>query len=157
MAPDLELSSAVANAVFDGAINEAVQCYQNDEPEKCQALAESLLANSNLPRYYRIKVLILLCGVCEERYQAHEYLREGEGLWRVTKRAHPEGGDATVDFVLGQLRDELDRVSAALEKDWDGMEDADLREVEGEDEEAEKEEEEMEEKIEREMEEDDAA
>ncbi|KAG9846101.1 hypothetical protein KCU98_g6628, partial [Aureobasidium melanogenum] len=74
------------------------------------AACETLLTDPELPRYYRIKTLILLASANKEWRQKESLRLRAEHTWTESRRLHPEGQNNTTDTVLAELRKSLDEL-----------------------------------------------
>lgn len=75
--------------------------------------AQDLLDDGDLPRYLRIKTLIVLAAAASNWHDTEACRTEAETLWSLARRYHPEGYDATADEALAELRVLLERVKEA--------------------------------------------
>ncbi|KAH0335156.1 hypothetical protein KCU81_g9172, partial [Aureobasidium melanogenum] len=80
------------------------------------AACESLLTDPDLPRYYRIKTLILLASATKEWRQKESLRLRAEHTWTESRRLHPEGQNTTTDTVLAELRESLDELKTEQQK-----------------------------------------
>ncbi|KAG9688219.1 hypothetical protein KCU95_g12079, partial [Aureobasidium melanogenum] len=80
------------------------------------AVCESLLTDPDLPRYYRIKTLILLASATKEWRQKESLRLRAEHTWTESRRLHPEGQNTTTDTVLAELRESLDELKTEQQK-----------------------------------------
>ncbi|KAI4788017.1 hypothetical protein E4T44_13550, partial [Aureobasidium sp. EXF-8845] len=72
------------------------------------ATCETLLTDTELPRYYRIKTLILLASANKEWRQKEDLRLRAEHTWSESRKLHPKGQNETTDSVLAELRGLLD-------------------------------------------------
>ncbi|KAH7383790.1 hypothetical protein BKA66DRAFT_529178 [Pyrenochaeta sp. MPI-SDFR-AT-0127] len=96
--------------------NEAAKFYWEDGLEECVALAQELLDDPDMPRYYRIKALVLLGATVDDVVEANDYSINAEALWRLEKRWHIEDEDENVDLVMAELGNELDELRSTLQE-----------------------------------------
>ena len=107
-------SDSLIDSQFSDAFDALHKLYDNDELDQCIAGAESLLQNNALPRYHRIKTLLLLASTVGDRSDAEGYRSQAELLWRIVRRWNPEGEDDKVDEALAETRITLDEVKGVL-------------------------------------------
>ncbi|KAI4685481.1 uncharacterized protein J4E84_006209 [Alternaria hordeiaustralica] len=101
---------------FTKALNEAGELYNNDRLDECIKKTRALLADDAIPRYHRMKALLLLASTLGNWLDASNCHAEAETLWRVVRRWNPEGEDAVLDRHMNDMREHLDEVGAALER-----------------------------------------
>jgi len=70
---------------FTSDFNAAVALLEQDEFEKCNEALRNLIADSDLPNYYRIKCYTMLAGGLDDFHEAYAFYVKGESLWRRTK------------------------------------------------------------------------
>ncbi|KAI4920568.1 hypothetical protein J4E85_009335 [Alternaria conjuncta] len=99
---------------FTKALNEAGELYNNDRLDECIEKTRALLADDAIPRYHRMKALLLLASTLGNWLDASNCHAEAEILWRVVRRWNPEGEDAVLDRHMDELREHIDDVDAAL-------------------------------------------
>ncbi|KAK6440621.1 hypothetical protein LTR95_003153 [Oleoguttula sp. CCFEE 5521] len=95
---------------FDGA----AELYNDDKLEECIELLPEMLDDGACPRFFRIKILVLLGGVVGDWYEAVKYCEEAEALWRLVRRWAPKG-NATVGEALAEVRESIDELQGALQ------------------------------------------
>jgi hypothetical protein len=110
------MDSDSINKAFTDAVNEAGDLYENDRLDECIEKTRALLAVPAVPRYHRMKALILLASVVHDWEEASDCHVAVESLWRVVRRWHPEGEDAELDAFMKDLRDSIDGVGDVLEQ-----------------------------------------
>ena len=101
---------------FTKALNEAGELYNNDRLDECIEQTRALLADDSIPRYHRIKALLLLASTLGDWDDANNCHAEAETLWRVVRRWNPEGEDAVLDTYMDDVREHIDEVRADLER-----------------------------------------
>ncbi|KAK3048312.1 hypothetical protein LTR09_010305 [Extremus antarcticus] len=69
--------------------------YDNDGLDKCVEGTQDLLDDGSLPRYHRMKTLILLAYSLEERGEMHECSEEAEWLYMIARDFYPAGVDSS--------------------------------------------------------------
>jgi hypothetical protein len=98
--------------LFGRAYNKVVELYDEDDQDKCIAAAQDLLEDPDLPRYHRIKTLILL-GLAFEDWDDVETCRlAAERLWEPANRHYSRVDDPDASRALAELRDKLDTMAA---------------------------------------------
>lgn len=107
----------IIDEAFTAAFNEANELYRNDRLEECAAKCRELLDDSAAPKYHRMKTLILLGSILSDWDDADDCRLAAENLWSIVRRRHPEGADSTVDGIMAEIRESLDDMYTALEKD----------------------------------------
>ncbi|KAK4952032.1 hypothetical protein LTR10_009952 [Elasticomyces elasticus] len=90
---------------FDRAFAELHQISEDDKIDECVELAQILLEESDIPRYHRIKVLIMLSSCTADWREAEAYRVEAEQLWSFLRDA------------LAHLRLCLDSCNEVLQKE----------------------------------------
>jgi hypothetical protein len=108
-------SSAVDKAFADG-LNEASDLYNSDHLEECVNKTRVLLADPAIPRYHRIKALILLASAVGGRQEAYDLAVKAETMWRMVRRRYLEGGNTNFDEYMQNLRESLDEIRADLDE-----------------------------------------
>lgn len=104
---------------FTNALNAAFNLYHEERLVECQKAASDLLANSAIPRYHRMKVLILLASILGDWEEANECRVDAWALYNIVRRWHPVGNDSTADESLDEILVQLREVDSALEEDED--------------------------------------
>ncbi|KAI5207350.1 hypothetical protein E4T39_01891 [Aureobasidium subglaciale] len=74
------------------------------------ATCNTLLTDTELPRYYRIKTLVLLASANENWRRKEDLRLRAEHTWNESRKLHPEGQNDTTDAVLEELRGILDEL-----------------------------------------------
>ncbi|KAK6006528.1 hypothetical protein QM012_006938 [Aureobasidium pullulans] len=80
------------------------------------AACEALLTDPDLPRYYRIKTLILLASAHKDWRKKESLRLRAEHTWTESRRLHPQGQNNTTDSVLAELRESLDELKTEQQK-----------------------------------------
>jgi hypothetical protein len=106
---------SIDRAFFD-AVNHLIGLYNDDMLDECAEGAEELLKDYAMPRYFRMKVLVMLANLQVDWEPAEDYLVRSESLWRYARRATPEGTDVAADKYLAEIRDLLDDLARAVEE-----------------------------------------
>ncbi|THV81609.1 hypothetical protein D6D29_05248 [Aureobasidium pullulans] len=74
---------------------------------------DKLLTDTELPRYYRIKTLVLLASASKEWRQKEDLRLRAEHTWSESRTLHPTGQNNTTDSVLSELRDLLNTLKTS--------------------------------------------
>lgn len=137
--PD-EMSTACEENVIDkhfcDGYNEANDLYGDGCLHECIEKSSALLADTEMPRYYRMKTLLLLASTLGDWDEADTCHRKAEMLWNIVRRWNPVGEDETLDIQIAGLHTELDELKHILEAEErkdsedDTMSDDDLYEQE---------------------------
>jgi hypothetical protein len=91
--------------------------FDADKPDECVKLAHDLLKESDLPRYLRMKTLIILASCIPSIEEANACHSEAEDLWRQERDFQPEGSNQVVDETLKEERDTLNELKGMIEKE----------------------------------------
>jgi hypothetical protein len=110
-------SRDIIDKKFTDGFNHAHDLFLADRLEECEAAAFALLAEKTIPRYHRMKTLILLGTIVGDWGEARRYHVAAEAMWRNVRRYHPEGADEQVEKYITELREELDDLDATLRDD----------------------------------------
>ncbi|KAK3074927.1 hypothetical protein LTR53_002238 [Teratosphaeriaceae sp. CCFEE 6253] len=102
------------DASFTEGYNEAKKLYDDDDLEGCIEKARELLAEPAIPRYHRMKTLILLGSTLGDWEEAEECRVRAEAIWRIVRRWQPEGQDVEVDAAMKELREALEDLHVAI-------------------------------------------
>jgi hypothetical protein len=70
---------------FDNAYNEMQKLYDDDKLEEVYESAQILLADAAIPRYHRMKTLMLLSNFTSDIDEAQRYHAEAEAMWRIVR------------------------------------------------------------------------
>lgn len=90
----------------------------------CIAQARVLLDDNSLPRYHRIKTLLLLTSVVGDYEEAMKFHMDASNLLRVARLQNPMGVDSRKDTAIDELNESLDDLRAVLkEESAEGLED----------------------------------
>jgi hypothetical protein len=114
----MDVASAIDQAFTDG-LNEAGDLYNSDRLDECIDKTRTIIADPAIPRYHRIKALILLASAVSGWQEAYDLHVEAETIWRVVRRRHPEGDDTDIDGYMQDLRESLDEIGAVLDQTED--------------------------------------
>ncbi|THW84573.1 hypothetical protein D6C90_07886 [Aureobasidium pullulans] len=74
---------------------------------------DKLLTDTELPRYYRIKTLVLLASASKQWRQKEDLRLRAEHTWSESRTLHPTGQNNTTDSVLSELRDLLNTLKTS--------------------------------------------
>ncbi|THX70154.1 hypothetical protein D6D05_08738 [Aureobasidium pullulans] len=74
---------------------------------------DKLLTDTELPRYYRIKTLVLLASASKQWRQKEDLRLRAEHIWSESRTLHPTGQNTTTDSVLSELRDLLNTLKTS--------------------------------------------
>jgi hypothetical protein len=107
-------SNSIIDKFFTDGVNEAGNLYNDDRLDECIEKTRNLLADGAIPRYHRMKALILLASTLGDWEEANDCHVEAETSWRVVRRWHPEGEDLELDKHMEHLRKSLDEVRDVL-------------------------------------------
>jgi hypothetical protein len=107
-------SASIIDKFFTDGLNEAGDLYNDDRLNECIKKTRNLLADRTIPRYHRMKALLLLASTLGDWEEANDYHVEAETLWRVHRRWHPEGENSELDKYMEYLREALDEVRDVL-------------------------------------------
>lgn len=108
------MATSLSGKEYTEAINELVDLYNTDQLDECLSEAHKLLEDPAMPRYHRIKTLILLANMVETWTEA-DYLRmQAETLYQLVRRWHPVGEDSVLDEGMEELRKLLNDLNEAL-------------------------------------------
>jgi hypothetical protein len=104
---------SVRDQQFTDAFNEALADYKADRLEECDSKLRTLIDDSALPRYHRMKSLVLLGLIVDDFHEANELYVAAEALWHIVRRWHPEG-DPKVDSALKEIWESLEDLDESL-------------------------------------------
>ena len=93
---------------FTRDFNAAIALLEQDEFEKCTEALRNMLADSDIPRYHRIKCHTMLAGILDDFHEAYIFYVKGETLWRITKQWH--GNNPIVKETLDDLHEGLEEI-----------------------------------------------
>jgi hypothetical protein len=114
---------SIIDSQFTDGFNEANALWEQDRLEECIVKAHELLAEQAIPRYHRMKTLLLLASTVGDWYEANSYRVEAEALWQIVRRWHPEGEDENIDGHMAEIRGILEDADRMLQeeepKDYD--------------------------------------
>ncbi|KAK5167092.1 uncharacterized protein LTR77_007822 [Saxophila tyrrhenica] len=97
---------------YDRGYNEARARFDADDLDSAVALAQNMLDDSSLPRYHRIKLLLLMSAAVDDWEEVASMLDDAHRLWTMTRMFHREGENEEADTLLTDLRQSLDSLIA---------------------------------------------
>jgi hypothetical protein len=100
---------------FTNAYNEIQKLYNNDNLDEVYERAQVLLADAAIPRFHRMKTLLLLSNFTSDLDEAQRYHAEAEVMWRIVRGQHVLGVHPDVDIELSHCRRCLDEITEVLE------------------------------------------
>jgi hypothetical protein len=105
---------SIINQRFTDGFNKAKKYYKNDDLFKCADLCYGLLEDYAIPRYHKMKTLILLGSVLGDWDESNDCRVAAELLWQTMRRWNPAGKDATTDEAMAEIRELIDDLTEAL-------------------------------------------
>ncbi len=66
---------------YEKSFNEARAFYEDDEYENAVEVAESMLHDSELPRFHRIKIFCLIAACLGDNSEADDFMEKAESEW----------------------------------------------------------------------------
>jgi len=82
---------------FTDGFSAAHDLFTADRLEECEDALFALPAEEAIPRYYKMKTLILLGTIVGDCKEAQRYHVAAECMWRIARRVHhPEGADEQI-------------------------------------------------------------
>jgi hypothetical protein len=109
--------TSIIDKQFTKALNAAYKLYHEDRLLECQKAALDLLEDYTMPRYHRMKVLMLLASILGDWEEADQCRIDAWALYRLVRRWHTVGNDLIADKALDQILVHLREVDSALEED----------------------------------------
>lgn len=101
---------------FTRSYNKALVFYDDDDLDECIRECQEILEKQDCPRYHRIKTLVLLGSCVADLTLVGECYREAERLWQ-TARQHHSVLDVKANEALAELRELLEELVAALQRE----------------------------------------
>jgi hypothetical protein len=95
--------TSIIDEQFTKALNAAYNLYHDDRLQECQKAASDLLGDDAIPRYHRMKVLILLASILGDWEDANECRVDAWALYNLVRRWHPVGNNLTADEALDEI------------------------------------------------------
>jgi hypothetical protein len=111
------IMSSIIDEQFTDALNAAYKLFHEDRLQECQEAALDLLEDYAMPRYHRMKVLILLACILGNWEEANQCRIDAWALYRLVRRWHPVGNSLVADEALDQILVQLREADSALEED----------------------------------------
>lgn len=99
--------TSIIDKQFTKALNAAYNLYHDDR----------LLEDDVMPRYHRMKVLILLASILGDWEEANQCRVDAWALYNLVRRWHPVGKDLIADKALDEILVQIREVDSALEED----------------------------------------
>jgi hypothetical protein len=109
--------TSIIDEQFTKALNAAYTLYHDDRLQECQKAALDLLEDDVMPRYHRMKVLLLLASILGDWKEANQCRVDAWALYNLVRRWHPVGNNLTADESLEEILVQLREVDCALEED----------------------------------------
>jgi hypothetical protein len=109
--------TSIIDRQFTKALNAAYKLYHEDRLLECQKAALDLLEDYAMPRYHRMKVLMLLASILGDWEEANQCRIDAWALYRLVRRWHPVGNSLITNEALDQILVQLREVDSALEED----------------------------------------
>ncbi|KAJ8113067.1 hypothetical protein OPT61_g4723 [Boeremia exigua] len=110
-------NGSIIDKLFTDGFNEANALYKASELFECIDLCYKLLDEPEIPRYHKMKTLVLLGATVGDWHEAKDCRVDAESLWKIGRRWHPEGEDETVDIYMAEIRESLDELNDALKEE----------------------------------------
>jgi hypothetical protein len=110
-------SADLIDKQFTDGFNHVHDLFLADRLQECEEAAFALLKEEAIPRYHKMRTLILLGTIVGDWDEANRYHIAAEGMWRIVRRYHPVGDDEGVEKAIAELRELLDELDAALRDD----------------------------------------
>jgi hypothetical protein len=113
----VRIMTSIIEDQFTDALNAAYKLYHEDRLLECQKAALDLLEDYAMPRYHRMKVLILLASILGDWEEANQCRIDAWALYRLVRRWHTIGNGLITDEALDEILVQLGEVDSALEED----------------------------------------
>lgn len=101
---------------FVDAFNGLQELHDGGQLDECINGANSLLQDVAVPRYVRMKTLMLLADSVQDWKEAEGHRSQAEVLWQIERVCYVQGDNKVVDEVLDNLRVDLNELCAELGK-----------------------------------------
>ncbi|KAK0249869.1 hypothetical protein LTS09_015029 [Friedmanniomyces endolithicus] len=106
---------------YQQSFDEAKAFYMNEQFEEAVEVAESILHDSELPRFHRIKFFLLIAACLADRSEADDLVERADSEWSmarwyVTTRGEDSDSVDSRD-ALAELRSEIDAVKSHFAKE----------------------------------------
>lgn len=102
---------------LDERIKAGIELYENGKFDECASEMRDILEDTHLARHQRIVCLLLLADTHDNWFDTERDRVEAEDRWATYRRICPPGHNEKVDTALNMLREELDRLKAAQDKE----------------------------------------
>jgi hypothetical protein len=109
-------SDSAIDRAFTEGLNETYRIYNMKRFEEYVAKIRELLDDYAIPRYHRIKALIMLGAILSDPKEVNQCLVDAEFVWKVVRRGNPKSRDAVVDRHMTEIRQALDDFQKALKE-----------------------------------------
>jgi hypothetical protein len=110
--------NSIIDRQFTRQLRAAFRLYDADLLAECEISTRELLNDGDIPRWHRMKALIMLGSIAEDAAEAADCYRTADSLWWMVRRKTPtlDDGkvDRSVDRSLNEIRSELDGLEEAL-------------------------------------------
>ena len=116
---DIDTTREIIDRQFTRQLRAAFRLYDADLLDECETSTRELLDDGDIPRWHRMKALILLASIAEDEDEAKSCYLKAESLWQMVRRANKAGDRASVDNFLDEIRKELDDLKRELDPDED--------------------------------------
>ncbi|KAH6639701.1 hypothetical protein C7974DRAFT_422221 [Boeremia exigua] len=110
-------SRDIIDKKFIDGFNEALDLFNADRLVECESALFALLNEETMPRYHRMKVLILLGTIVGDWEEASRYHVAADAMWHIARSLQPEGADEEAEKHFAELRESLDELDAVLKDD----------------------------------------
>jgi hypothetical protein len=109
-----EPPSDLVNESFTKAFNKAQTLYDENKLDDCLKEVRALLDESAMPKYHRMRTLLLLTSIATDWKEAEEARVAAEALWRLVRKWHTEDSNLYIEQALVELRAMLDEAKDNL-------------------------------------------
>ncbi|KAK5173992.1 uncharacterized protein LTR77_001071 [Saxophila tyrrhenica] len=108
---------SATDASFRKRYEDICDLRDEDRLDEFVEKAKELLRESHLPRYYRIRTLILTGSTVGNWHDAMRYWKDAENLWRFVRRRYPDGEEESIDRPMRAIREDLDELRTVLDEE----------------------------------------
>ncbi|KAJ5022896.1 hypothetical protein PSV08DRAFT_250439 [Bipolaris maydis] len=105
------------NIRFCEEFNNAKALHDDGRLDECVAKARGMLEDPDIPRYHRIKTLLMLASALEDPYEASKCWLDATALWTSIRFWNPEGQNSKLDELMEEIRMSLEELSKAVENE----------------------------------------
>ncbi|KFX92596.1 hypothetical protein V490_05291 [Pseudogymnoascus sp. VKM F-3557] len=116
-----DLMGRELSELFGQAFNKVYELYNEDNQEECISAAQNLLQDPNLPRYHRIKTLLLLGSAFPDWDDVETCRLAAERIWEQAHRHYSRVDDPDAHQALAELRADLDTMGEMQREELDEM------------------------------------